>query len=110
MRIWLALLVSPSLALAAQSIMFSLVTPSCSHQTRVVIHVVAGIALLLSIAFTLLARDAGAPLRFAADDDSADPPMTRHFLAVVATAVGVISSLVIVGMWIAAWVLSPCYS
>ena len=110
MRIWLALLVSPSLALAAQSIMFSLVTPSCSMQTRVTIHAVAAVALALSLLFTLMARAAAAPVRFAADSDSSDPPMTRHFLAVVATAVGAISSLVIVGMWIVACVLSPCYS
>jgi hypothetical protein len=110
MRIWLALLVSPSLALATQSIMFSLVTPACSAQTRVALHVVAAVALALALLFTWLARTAGAPLRFAADDDSADPPITRHFLAVVATAVGAISSLVILCMWIAACVLSPCYS
>jgi hypothetical protein len=110
MKIWLALLASPSLALAAQSVMFALVTPSCSTQTRVGIHAVAAVSLLLSVVFTLLARDAGAPVRFAADSDTSDPPMTRHFLAVVATAVGAISSLVILAMWIVAWVLSPCYS
>ena len=110
MRIWLALLVSPSLALAAQSMMFSLVTPSCSMQTRVTIHIVALVTLALSVLFTLMARSAGAPVRFAADHDADEPPVTRHFLAVVATAVGAISSLVILCMWIAAWVLSPCYS
>ena len=40
MRIWLALLLAPSLALACQSIMYSLVTPSCSVQTRLWIHAV----------------------------------------------------------------------
>jgi hypothetical protein len=110
MRIWLALLVAPSLALAAQSAMFSLVTPSCTEQTRVTIHAVAGVTLLLSIVFTLMARDAGAPVRFGADHDDGEPPSTRHFLAIVAAAVGAISSLVILCMWIAAWVLSPCLS
>jgi hypothetical protein len=110
MRIWLALLISPSLALGAQSIMYALVTPACSAQTRVAIHVVAAVALALSLLFTWLASTAGAPVRFAADTDSAEPPMTRHFLAVVAAAVGAISSLVILCMWIGAWVLSPCFS
>ncbi|HUR90402.1 MAG TPA: hypothetical protein VMZ74_15050 [Ramlibacter sp.] len=110
MRIWLALLASPSLALAAQSIMFSLVTPSCTQQTRIWLHVVAAATLAASLLFTWLAREAGAPVQFAADDDAADPPMTRHFLAVCATAVGAISSLVILCMWMVAWVLSPCYS
>lgn len=110
MRIWLALLAAPSLALAAQSIMYALVTPSCSVQTRVAIHVVAAVALALCLAFTLLARSAGAPVRFGADHDDGEAATTRHFLAIVATAVGAISSLVVIGMWIAAWVLSPCYS
>ena len=110
MKIWLALLVAPSLALACQSIMFSLVTPSCSMQTRVTIHLVAAVSLGLCVLFTLMARDAGAPIRFGADHDDGEPPSTRHFLAIVAAAVGTISSLVIIAMWIAAWVLSPCYS
>jgi hypothetical protein len=110
MRIWLALLAAPSLALACQTAMYALVTPSCSVQTRIAIHVVAAVSLLLCIAFTLMARSAGAPVRFGADDDSAEPPATRHFLAIVAAAVGAISALVVLGMWIGAWVLSPCFS
>lgn len=110
MRIWLALLAAPSLALACQGAMYALVTPSCSTQTRIAIHVVAAVALLLCVGFTLLARSAGAPVRFGADQDSAEPSATRHFLSVVATAVGTISALVVVAMWMAAWVLSPCFS
>jgi hypothetical protein len=110
MRIWLALIAAPSLALACQGAMFALVTPECATQTRVAIHAVAAVSLLLCIAFALMARSAGAPVRFAADDDAADPPITRHFLAAVATAVGAISALVVACMWIAAWILSPCFS
>jgi hypothetical protein len=110
MRIWLAMLAAPSLALACQSIMFALATPSCSMQTRVAIHLVAAVTLGLCVLFTLMARDAGAPVRFGADHDDGEPSSTRHFLAIVAAAVGTISSLVVIAMWIAAWVLSPCYS
>ena len=110
MRIWLALLAAPSLALAAQAIMYALVTPSCSLQTRVAIHVVAAVSLALCVLFTLMARSAGAPVRFGADHDDGEAPTTRHFLAIVAAAVGAISALVVVGMWIGAWVLSPCFS
>jgi hypothetical protein len=113
MRIWLALLAAPSLALACQSIMYALVTPSCSVQTRIAIHVVAFACLAASLFFTLLARaqwqalHAGAPSE---DSDGADRPTSRRFLAITATAVGSISSLVILMMWVAAWVLSPCWS
>jgi hypothetical protein len=112
MRIWLALLAAPSLALAAQSIMYALVTPSCSLQTRVLVHVVALGALLLAALFTLLARSAWAaarPVPATPDGDEPDPGSVRRFLAVVATAVGGISCLVILAMWIGAWVLSPCW-
>jgi hypothetical protein len=114
MRIWLALLIAPSLALACQTLMYSLVTPSCSLQTRVAIHGVALACLLLAALFTLLAR--GDWRRFATaashgpDSDGADRPTSRRFLAVTATAVGALSSLLIFMMWVAAWVLSPCWS
>lgn len=113
MRIWLALLAAPSLALAAQSIMYALVTPSCSVQTRLLVHAVALAALLLAALFTVIAR--GEWARLAAgrprvvDSDAAEPYDVRHFLAVVATAVGALSCLVIAAMWFAGWVLSPCW-
>src|SRR5206468_2927278 len=75
-----------------------------------VVLAVAAVSLLLCIVFTLLARSAGARVRFGAGDDSAEPPATRHFLAIVAAAVGLLSALVIFGMWIGGWVLSPCFS
>jgi hypothetical protein len=114
MRTWLALLIAPSLALACQSIMYSLVTPSCSVQTRVAIHAVALACLLLAAWFTLMARGHWRRIATVAprgpDDDGADRPSSRRFLAVVATAVGGLSALVILMMWITAWVLSPCWS
>jgi hypothetical protein len=76
----------------------------------VAIHAVAAVVLALCVVFTLLARGAGAPVRFGADQDDGEAPTTRHFLAIVAAAVGAMSSLVVLAMWIAAWVLSPCFS
>lgn len=113
MRIWLALLAAPSLALACQTIMYALVTPSCSVQTRVAIHAVAFVSLAAAVLFTLMARGAWrqrAQVPHGPDSDEGDPASTRRFLAVVATAVGSLSALAIVMMWIAAWVLSPCWS
>jgi hypothetical protein len=113
MRIWLALLMAPSVALACQTIMYALVTPSCSLQTRVVIHLVAFASLALSVLFTVIARAEwlrGASVApHGLDSDGADRPTSRRFLAVVATAVGAGSCLTIFTMWIAAWVLSPCW-
>jgi hypothetical protein len=114
MRTWLALLVAPSLALAAQSAMYALVTPSCSVQTRIVLHGVAAVALAVALVFTLMAR--GDWLHHARsapegpDSTGGDVATSRRFLAVVATAVGALSSFVIFTMWVVVWVLSPCWS
>jgi hypothetical protein len=112
MRIFLALIVAPALALAAQTGMYSLVTPSCSVQTRLGVHAVAIACLALALVFTVLARGEWTRLALAApdgpDSDLPQPDSVRRFLAVVATAVGALSSLVILTMWFAGWVLSPC--
>ena len=108
MRIFLALIIAPALVLAAQTAMYALVTPECSHQVRVVIHGVAFVSLALCIVFALMARRAAMPSGISPDEDVADPRATRHFLAVVASAVGALSALVVLGMWIGAWILSPC--
>jgi hypothetical protein len=113
MRIWLALLVAPSLALACQSILYAMVTPACSQQTANGLHIVAAASLALAGMFTILAlhewrlRAAG-PGR-TPDSDSADPGVNRRFLAIVATAVGALSCIAIAAMWIAVWMLSPCW-
>ena len=114
MRIFLALILAPSLALAAQSGMYSLVTPSCSVQTRLGVHAVAFVCLALAALFTVLARGEWAQLAAVSphgpDSDLPQPANVRRFLAVVATAVGALSCLVIIAMWFAGWVLSPCAS
>ena len=112
MRIWLALLVAPGLALGAQSAMYALVTPSCTVQTRVAIHAVALVTLLLTALFTVMARAEWARLANASphgpDNDTGAPQNVRRFLAVLATAVAGLSALLILMMWFAGWVLSPC--
>jgi hypothetical protein len=112
MRTWFALIFAPSIALAVQSVMYALVTPSCSTQTRVGIHGSAAVALLAAVALTALAwsdwRARSVTLPQGPDCDHGDPTSSRRFLAVVATAVAAISCLVILAMWVGAWVLSPC--
>ena len=113
MRIWLALLVAPSLALASQGILYALVTPSCSLQTRVFLHAVSAASLLLTAVLTQMAHSEWkARARMSAegpDSDEPDPDTTRRFLAAAATAVAALSCLGILTMWMAVWVLSPCW-
>jgi uncharacterized membrane protein YebE (DUF533 family) len=108
----LALIAAPGIALAAQSIMFALVMPSCQDNTRLWLHLIALGALLAAGVLAVLAygewRARAATLDLPPDDDSAVPANTRRFLAAVAAGVAALSALVVLAMWIAVWVLWPC--
>ena len=108
---WLALVAAPTVALATQSVLYSMVTPSCSAQVRVNLHVTAAIALLIVIALGVMAFSESS-LHFhspASPDNDEGLPLVRHrFLADMAAAVAGLSGLVVLGMWFAVWVLSPC--
>jgi hypothetical protein len=111
MKSWLALVLAPSIALGAQSVMYSMVTPSCSTQTRLELHLAAAVALLVVVVLAVVSfsesslrrGEVGSP-----DSDEAHRPVQRRFLADMATAVASLAALVILGMWFTAWVLSPC--
>jgi hypothetical protein len=108
MRSWPALLLSPLLLLGAQSIAYSLTTPACARQNEALLLASLFGCLVLSLVFTLMAwfrsRRLGPVPR---EDASAERP---RFVALVATGVGALSSLVIAAMWIGPLVLSPCSS
>ncbi|MBC5786339.1 hypothetical protein H8N03_25600 [Ramlibacter sp. USB13] len=108
---WLGLLVAPTVALAAQSTLYALVTPSCSQQARLEMHLAAAVALVIAAVFAVMAfaesslrrGEPGSP-----DHDGAQAPVTRRFLADIAAAVAGLSCLVILAMWFALWMLGPC--
>lgn len=111
MKSWLGLVVAPTVALAAQSAMYALVTPSCGHEVRVTIHLVALVALLVAAGLAVLAFGESSLRRGAqpaATDEGPQRTVPRRFLADCAAAVAALSCLVILGMWFAVWVLSPC--
>ena len=111
MKSWFALVFAPTTALAAQSILYALVTPSCAHQSRLWLHGTAAGALLFTLLLVALARgDWNQRSRLGAtpDHDGGDAAAPRRFLAIVATAVAALSCLVIAAMWFNLWVLSPC--
>ena len=108
---WLATVIAPLVALAVQSVMYSLVTPACSRQAELTIHVAAAVALAIVLVLAVVAYGEstvrhGAPGSHDNDDAAGGAP--SRFLATVGTAVAALSALVIVGMWLGAWVLSPC--
>jgi hypothetical protein len=111
MKSWLALVLAPSIALGAQSLMYSMVTPSCSTQSRLELHLAAAVALLMVVVLAVVSFSESSLHRgepASPDSDEARPPVPRRFLADMATAVAALAALVILGMWFAMWILSPC--
>jgi hypothetical protein len=106
MRIWFALLVAPTLALADQSVAYATVGWACSHQQVVAVHVVHVLFLLGTAASAVLA---GQLWRATASARNGSERLARdHFLAGVATASGALSTLAIIAMWVPTWVIAPC--
>jgi hypothetical protein len=109
MRIWLALLVAPTLALTDESISYAAAGWTCARQDAFVMHAIhalflAGTIAAVVLAWRLWAETGGdAP---AGDERTA----SRHFLAGLGIAVATLSSAVIAAMWIPNWLLSPCFS
>jgi hypothetical protein len=107
MRTWPALLLAPLLALAQQSLMYSLVPPACHRSDVVLLHGISAAAVLACIALTLLAwQDRRATERSAHRDG-------RHgrrqlMLATVAVMTGGFSALVCAALWVPVWWVSPC--
>jgi hypothetical protein len=111
MKSWLALVVSPTIALATQSTLYSMVTPSCSAQTRLQLHIAAAVALTVVVVMAVLAFSESSLRRdepASHDSDEGHAHVRRRFLATMASAVAALSALVILGMWFALWVLTPC--
>ena len=107
----IALILAPTIALATQSTLYSMVTPACGTQTRVELHLAAAVALLVVLVMAVLAfgetsLHRGEPASH--DSDEARAPVPGRFLGNCACAVASLSALVIAGMWFALWVLSPC--
>jgi hypothetical protein len=106
---WAALVVSPTLALATQSVMYSMVTPECSTQARLRLHLVAAVMLAIAVVLAVLAYGECSLRRPEPASMDNDEPYGRHrFLANMAAAVGAFAALVILAMWFATWVLTPC--
>ena len=115
MTVWPALLLAPLLALGHLSLAYALVTPSCAAQGSAGLHGLSAFSLTLALLMTALAwrawsrlvpRRDGEPAQTASDaGDAASRP---HFVALVSTLTGALSSLVIAAMWLPVWLLPPC--
>ena len=116
MRIWLALLIAPLIALGDQSIGYALTTPACAGQNGALLHAVPLLSLVLTALFTLMAWREAQRLAAGGEVDpgprggmgSDDARQRRLLLAQVAIGTGAISVAAVLAMWIPLWALSPC--
>jgi hypothetical protein len=113
-KVWAALLLAPSLALAYQTLAYAAVPPSCDEQIMWLLHALSVGALLACLAATLLAGHEWHRLRgeqqpgASVDSDAAARKLRRTVGAAAAAGVGLLFTLVVGMQWFAAWVLSPC--
>ena len=107
MKIWLALLAAPVLALMDQVVSFATVGWACAHQHGVAVHAVHALFLVAAMASTVPAFQLWNGMR--ADPRSGDETVARrHFLASVAVGVGTLSVVIIASMWMPTWVIAVC--
>jgi hypothetical protein len=108
MKIWLGLLAAPAVVLGAQSADFALVQLACSWRTQAPLAAVSAAAFAFSAIATVLAyrhwRATSASFTASYDARAARPAC----LALAATAVGALSTLIQLTMWFPQWLLSPC--
>jgi len=108
MRIWLALIVAPLLALTDQSVAFAMVQWACTHQRIGVVHVSHVAFLALAAMMALGARQRWRETSSCAGTGEA--AVQSHFLAGIAMMVAVLSVVAIIAMWIPTWIILPCAS
>ena len=114
---WPALLLAPLLAVGDVSLAYALVSPSCSRQDNVALHAVMAVSLVLALGMTayawrqwsFAAATAGhrGPGR-ATYSDGSEAAARPGFVALMATLIGALSSLVIIAVWMPMWILPPC--
>jgi hypothetical protein len=108
MRIWLALLGAPILALMDQAIAYGTAGWSCANQNLVAMQLTHGFFFAVTLGASIAAWQRWRETRGARE--LGDAAVVRHFLAGIATASGALSALVIFAMWMATWIVMRCFN
>ena len=110
MRIWLALIAAPMLALTDQVVSFAAVGWACAHQQTMAIHAVHAFFLAAVVASTVPALQLWRGDATRLNGNGGESIARRHFLAGVAACVGALSAGVIAAMWMPTWAIAVCSS
>lgn len=105
---WPALLVAPLIAFTNGAIAYALVSPSCSRQEVVDLHLLSIASLLACFVVTVPAalnwQRAGA----LAGGGKVAAQARHRFFSQVGTLTGLLSILVVLAEWLPVWIVSPC--
>ncbi len=108
MRVFAAFLIAPFLALMDQSVAYAFAGWACAHQQEAVPHAVHAVFLVAVVVATYFAWTTSREALATVEETRFS--VHRHsMLALCALALGALSALVIVALWIPQWVLSPCF-
>jgi hypothetical protein len=106
MRIWIALLVAPVLALTDQSVAYSVVSWACAHQNGYAVHLVhLSFLVVTSLCAVIAWRGRQAAARANAHDAAFE---RMNFLLPLATASAALSALSVAAMWLPTWLIASC--
>lgn len=108
MRIWLALVVAPILALTDLTVAFATVSPACAHQLPLALHFVHGGFFVATLICTLAAWTAWRASATA--PANGETPAQARFLAGIATAAAALSTVAVMSMWSPVLVIPACIS
>jgi hypothetical protein len=106
MRIWFALVAAPMLALADQVVSYATVGWACAHDHPVAVHAVHAVFLVAVVAGTVPAWQLWHATRPGKTGN--ETLARRRFLAGLGAALGALSIVVIVSMWMPTWIIAPC--
>lgn len=108
--IWLALLVTPSLALLNLFVAYTLVGPACEGQNPLLLHILSIGSLAICLLLTFLAWNHWQKYAILPTHPEDDASARKSFLPAVAAMAGLLSSFVIAAQWLPQWILSPCFA
>jgi hypothetical protein len=103
-----ALLAGPVLALLNQGLMYMVNMWACGHNAPSVMHIVPLVCVCLSSVAAIVAYRRWTAVGRGTDDEQNTVDSTLRFLALMALAISVFSSMVILAQWASAIVFHPC--
>jgi len=104
----LGVILGPIAALANQEMIYVTNMWACGTGSRLAMHIVPLVCLIVAVGAGLLARADWARLGGGTEDEAATVDSRSRFLALAGMAASAISALLILAQWLAIFVFGPC--